>query len=181
MKINNKIVIPISIIVTLPFLIALFSKKSYTIEREVVIFKKKEIVFDYLKMLNNHEQYDNIFLLDQKMTKKYTGTDGKEGCILFWISDESKIGKGELEIKKITTNDSIIVEKRYLRPHKYKETNIIVAETESSGITKVRWVINGEAGFPLNLNMMFVNFEDDLGKNLDLSLENLKNNFEKQK
>jgi hypothetical protein len=42
-------------------------------------------------------------------------------------------------------------------------------------------MINGEAGFPLNLNMMFVNFEEDLGNNLNLTLENLKNNLEKQK
>lgn len=181
MKINNKIVIPISIIVTLPFMIAVFSKKSYTIEKKMVIFKKKEIVYDYLKLLNNHEQYDNIFLQDTKMTKKYTGNDGNKGCVLFWNSDNSKIGKGELEIKKIKDGDSIYLEKRYLRPHKYLETNVIAIESESSGITKVRWMINGEAGFPLNLNMMFVNFEEDLGNNLNLTLENLKNNLEKQK
>ena len=61
MRIFKKILIIIAIVIAALLVIGLFTKKEYTVSREITINKPKQEVFDYIKHLNN-QQYFNTWL-----------------------------------------------------------------------------------------------------------------------
>ena len=101
MKILKIILIIIIIIVVIILISALFVKKEYAVDKEIVINKPKQDVFNYVKYLKNQNQYNKWVMMDPNVRRNYAGTDGTAGFIAKWDSDNKNVGKGEQEIKKI--------------------------------------------------------------------------------
>jgi hypothetical protein len=101
MKIVRRILI-VAILVASPFIVALFVKTDFAVEREVIINKPKNDVFNYVKYLKNHDNFGKWATLDPQMKKEYKGVDGAVGFVSVWESENQEVGKGEQEIKKIT-------------------------------------------------------------------------------
>src|SRR5436190_22481049 len=95
------ILIVIAGIIALLLLIALFTKKGFTLEKQVVINRPKRDVFNYLKLIKNQEQYSIWVMKDPNIKIVYTGTDGTVGFTSSWESNDKNVGIGEQEIKKI--------------------------------------------------------------------------------
>ena len=68
-------------IIALFLIVALFVKKDYAVEREIIINKPKQVVFDYVKILKNQDAYSVWNMKDLAAKKTYTGTDGTVGFI----------------------------------------------------------------------------------------------------
>ena len=100
---------------------ALFMRKDYAIAREVVINQPNDRAFNYLKILKNQENFGSWFLLEPKMKKDFSGTDGTVGAILSWESDNMQVGVGEQEIMKITPNKRLDLELRFKVPFVAKD------------------------------------------------------------
>ena len=67
-------------IIALLLIIALFTKKEYGVEREIAIDKPKKIVFDYLKLLKNQDNYSKWATMDPDMNmEKMLGDDFTTG------------------------------------------------------------------------------------------------------
>jgi hypothetical protein len=98
MKILKRILIILAIIIAIPLIVAIFIKKDYAVEREIVINKPKTDVFDYIKYLKNQDNYSKWNKIDPNMKKAYTGTDGTVGFISAWESKDENVGVGEQEI-----------------------------------------------------------------------------------
>lgn len=165
-------------IIALLLIIGLFSKKGYTITRSITIHKPKQDVFNYLKLLKNQDYYSKFVMTDPSMKKVFSGTDGTVGFIYAWDSKNKQAGKGEQELKKITEGESTEVEIRFERP--IKGVSQAVMTTEDAGVhTKVTWTFISEMRYPMNIMMLFINFDKLLGKDMEESLTMLKNNLEK--
>ncbi len=180
MKILKWILIVIVIIVAIPLIAALFIKKDYEVEREVVINRPKQQVYDYVKYLKNQNDYSKWALLDPHMKKTFTGTDGTPGFISAWESDSSNVGKGEQEIKAIKDGERIDYEIRFIKP--FESTSSAYMTTESAGTdqTKVKWVFYGTMPYPMNLMTVMMNMDETVGDDLNTGLKNLKNIVEKK-
>jgi uncharacterized protein YndB with AHSA1/START domain len=169
------IILIIAIIIAFPFIIALFLKKDYVIETEVVINRPKHEVFDYLKIVENQEQYNKWVRTDPDMKKDLRGTDGTVGFVYAWNGNK-KAGQGEQEITGITDGERITAEIRFERPfkntaHTYQNTEAV---TEHS--TKVTWGMTGRSPYPMNVMTSLM--KGLLRKDLAVSLNNLKNILE---
>ena len=70
------ILVVVAILIALLLIVALFSKKEYTLEREITINKPKQEVFDYVKLLKNQDHYSKWVMMDPNMKKDFKGTDG---------------------------------------------------------------------------------------------------------
>ncbi len=57
MKILKKIIIVLGVIIAILLLVALFVKKDYAVEKEIVINKPKTEVFEYIKYLKNQDNF----------------------------------------------------------------------------------------------------------------------------
>jgi hypothetical protein len=179
MKIFKKILIGLAILIAIPFLIAIFTKKDYAVERETTINKSKQEVFDYVKFLKNQDNYSKWAMMDPNMKKEYKGTDATVGFVSAWDSDKDDVGKGEQEIKKITEGERIDYELRFIEPFEATDYAYMSTEAVDSTSTKVKWGFNGRMNYPMNLFLLCMDMDGMLGKDLETGLSNLKSVLEK--
>lgn len=186
MKVLKKVLIVLAIILTLPLIIALFVKKDYAVEESIVINNSKSEVFDYVKHLKNQDNFSKWATMDPNMEKTYSGTDGTVGFISAWNSDHESVGAGEQEILKITEGERIDFELRFLKPFESTQAAYMTTEAINENQTEVKWGFKGKMNYPMNLMLLFMDFEELIGKDFQEGLSNLKtivekNNVEKKK
>ncbi|MGS2741012.1 DinB family protein [Sinomicrobium sp. M5D2P17] len=174
MRILKRILLVLVILIAIPLIVALFVKKDYTVARDIVIHKPKQEVFDYVKYLKNQDNYSTWAMKDPDMEKTYSGTDGTEGFVSAWNSNKEDVGSGEQEIKKITEGERIDFELRFFKPFESVSPAYMTTEANSENQTKVTWGFEGHMNYPMNLMMVFVDFEKVIGDDLQTGLNNLK-------
>lgn len=176
MKILKKILIVIVIIIAIPLIIALFVPKEYSVERDIVINKPKQEVFNYVKHLKNQDEYSVWVRKDPNMKKSFKGEDGTVGFVYGWDGNND-VGQGEQEIKNITEGEKIDLQLRFKKPMEGQAEAPITTERISDNETKVKWGFNGKSNYPFNFMNLFM--DGMLGKDIQESLGNLKRTLEK--
>lgn len=179
MSLLKKILLAVVIIIAIPLIVALFTKKDYEVERQIVIEQPKEEVFDYVKYLKNQDDYSKWANMDPNMKKSYRGTDGEVGFVSAWESDNPDVGKGEQEIVGINEGERIDYELRFFEPFESKEPAYMTTESLGPDQTRVTWGFNGHMDYPMNLMLLFMDFEEMIGNDLETGLKNLKMELEK--
>jgi uncharacterized protein YndB with AHSA1/START domain len=174
-----KILIVLAIIIAIPLIVAIFTRKNYSVEQQVTINKPRNLVFDYLKYLKNQDNFSVWANMDPNMKKEYRGTDGTVGFISAWESSNKKVGKGEQEIKKITEGEKIDFEIRFMEPFAGKANATLITESVNENQTRVLWHFDSRMKYPMNLMLVFMNMDKMVGNDLATGLSNLKNVLEK--
>ncbi len=177
MKVLKKVLLILVIIIVGLLVAAFFTEKNYAVEKEVTINQPTQQVFDYVKMLKNQDNFSKWASMDPNMKKTFTGTDGTVGFISAWESDVDDVGKGEQEIMMIDEGKRIEFELRFFEPFEAKDMAYITTEVKGAG-TIVKWGFKGQMDYPMNLMLLFMDFEAMLGDDLQTGLDNLKNVLE---
>jgi hypothetical protein len=115
--------------------------------------------------------------MDPNMKKEYRGTDGTVGFVYGWNGNK-QAGEGEQEIKSIQEGERLDLEIRFKRPFEGVAKTPFITESISDNQTKVTWGMSGRSKYPMNFTNLFI--DKMLGKDLDISLRNLKAILEKQ-
>lgn len=173
MYILLSIVFVIITLLAILFITALFTRKDYAIEREIIINKPKEVVFDYVRFLRNQELYSKWVMTDPNMKKNFRGTDGSVGFVYAWDGNK-KAGKGEQEIMNIVPYERIDLEIRFERPFEGVGHTPFILESVSENETKIRWGMSSHMKYPMNIMLLFMNVDKMLGKDIEESLQSLK-------
>ncbi|HMF72979.1 MAG TPA: SRPBCC family protein [Flavitalea sp.] len=163
-------------IIAVLLLIALFTKKEYNIQREIVINVSVTKVFTYVKHLKNQDNYNKWVMVDPDKKAEFKGTDGIEGFIYAWNGNK-KVGEGEQEIIKINDGRSVESEIRFVRPFTGIAKSIMETAAIAENQTKVKWDNISKMKYPMNVMLPFV--EKMLSKDMDTSLATLKTILEK--
>lgn len=179
MNIIKKALLALIIIISIPLIIALFVKKDYAVERSIKINKPKQEVFDYIKYLKNQDNFSKWATMDPAMKKTYRGTDATVGFVSAWESNKDDVGVGEQEIKRIVDGERIDFELRFIKPFEATEPAYMTTETINEMQTNVKWGFSGHMNYPMNLMMLFMDFEKMIGDDLQTGLTNLKLVLEK--
>ncbi len=179
MKNLKKIFTVIAIIIAIPLVVALFVKKDYVVEREIIINKPKAEVFEYIKFLRNQDNYSKWNMMDPDMKKTYQGTDGTIGFISAWESKMENVGAGEQEIVNMIDGERIDMKLRFKVPFESQNDAYMITEDMSNNQTKVKWGFKGAFPYPFNLMGLFMDMEKAVGGDLEVGLQNLKNLLEK--
>lgn len=173
------LLIIVASLLVLFLIIALFVKKDFTVERNISINKPKKVVFDYVKLLKNQNNFSVWAKIDPNMKVDYRGTDGTVGFVSAWDSPVKEAGKGEQEITGIKEGERIDYELRFLKPMKATNNAFLVFSAVNDSTTNVKWGISGKMKYPVNTMLLFMNMDKMLGKDLQSGLENLKVLLEK--
>jgi len=173
------IVIIILIIIAIPLVLASFLSEDYAIERDIVINRPRQEVFDYVKYLKNAGTYNKWVMTDPNLRKTFSGVDGTTGFVYGWDSDDKNVGQGEQEIKSIREGQRIDYELRFVKPFKGLSYAHIVTEPAAGDQTNVKWVFNGKRNYPMRIFHLLFNLKKVLGRDLQTSLGNLKTVLEK--
>lgn len=179
MKILKTILIIIVLLIVIILVVALFVPKEMNAEREIVINKPKQQVFDYIKFLKNQDNYSRWNTIDPNMKKEYRGTDGTAGFVYLWDSENPNAGKGEQEITKIAEGERVDFELRFIKPFKSVAQAYMTTEAVNDNQTKVRWGFKGKMNYPLNIIKLFMNPEKAVGDDFAFGLTRLKEKLEK--
>jgi len=164
----------IAALVVILLIIALFVKKEYAIEREVVINQPLQKVFDYIKYIKNQDNYSVWNRIDPAMKKTYTGIDGTVGFMYAWDSNNKQAGKGEQEIISIQPNDKLGMRIHFIKPFEGLADVHMTTTALSGNQTKVKWGLSSKMNYPMNIMLLVMNMENMLGKDLAKGLANLK-------
>ena len=178
MKIVKRILIGAAVLVAVLLIVGLFVRTDFAVEREVIINKPKDDVFQYVRYLRNHDNFSKWATMDPKMKKDYRGTDGTVGFVSAWESENQDVGKGEQEIKKITEGERIDVEIRMRSPFQSTDPAYITTESVADDQTRVKSGYLGKMNYPTNLLCPFI--AEKIGKDMQAGLTNLKTVLEKQ-
>ncbi len=174
----KKILILLTLIIALPLIIALFVKQDYAVVTSVTIDKPVTEVFDYIKYLKNQDNYSVWANIDPNMEKTHQGVDGTVGFVSGWSSLNEEVGVGEQEIIKIEDGKRIDYELRFISPFEAISPAFMSCESVTRDITKVTWGFEGHMDYPMNLMMLFMDFEGMISKDLTQGLESLKETLE---
>ncbi|MBI2258271.1 MAG: SRPBCC family protein [Flavobacteriia bacterium] len=179
MKWIKRILLFLLTLVILFLIIAIFIKKEYRVEREIKISQPLEKVFSYVKLLKNQNEYSKWAGLDPGMKKFYKGKDGEKGFISGWKSKKSDVGSGEQEIINIIENKQIDYEIRFKEPFESTSNARLSLNSISSNECRVVWSFDGKMNYPMNLMLLFMDFETMIGNDLQYGINKLKRIIEK--
>lgn len=180
MTLGKKISIGIIGIIAIPLVVAIFLPTGYQVERSIDINKSAQDVFSYIRMLKNQDQYSVWAKKDPNMKKIYKGQDGTVGFISRWESLEKDVGTGEQEIKMINVDAlEMETELRFFEPFEGTERSYMKVSSLDQKKSKVIWGFDGSIPYPSNLMLLFMNFEEMIGKDFEEGLSNLKVVLEK--
>lgn len=179
MRIFKRILVGLAALIILLLIVTAFSANEYTVRREVVINRPKQEVFNYVKLLKNHDNYNKWVMADPAMKKEFRNTDGTPGFIYAWESKNDEVGKGEQEIMQIAEGDRIDIQLRFIKPFEGKSDTYMATEVLSPTQTKVSWQFHSKMPYPMNGMLLVMDFDKLLGDTMNESLNNLKNVLEK--
>jgi hypothetical protein len=148
------------------------------IEKSIEINKSSKLVFDYLKMTKNQDNFSVWNMSDPNMKKTHRGIDGTIGFIYSWDSTMKNVGAGEQEITGIEEGKSIDYTIRFFRPMKNTGKTKFQIKSIGDESTSVVWIFDSPSKFPMSLFSPI--FKIMLGKDIEKGLNNLKNILEKQ-
>jgi hypothetical protein len=178
-KVLKIFLIVIAILVAIPLITALFVKKEYTIERSVNIDQPKQVVYDYVKLLKNQNDYSVWSKIDPNMKKEFRGIDGTVGFVSAWDSPVKEAGKGEQEIIRIIEGERIDYEIRFLEPMVSTDNAFMALKSNNETSTTVTWGFFGKIKYPMNIMLLFMDMDAMLGKDLEGGLKNLQTKLER--
>jgi len=153
--------------------IALFVKKDYSAERDIIINRNKNEVFNYIRLLKNQDNFSKWASLDPDMKKEYRGVDGTPGFVSSWEGNK-KVGKGEQEIVKISDGDRVDYKLHFIKPFEGLAESHMTTSAVSENQTKVGWGMSSSMKYPMNIMMLFMNMEKLIGDDFSTGLANLK-------
>jgi hypothetical protein len=166
-------------VIVLPLVVALFVRKKYALQRSVTINRPPAVVYYYVSHIRNQDAYNKWVMADPHSRKTFRGTDGTLGFVYAWDSDVKQVGQGEQEIKTLITDQRVALEVRFVKPFEGRADSIITFQSISPDQTNVTWAFQSGMKYPMNIMLLFINFEKILGNDLEITLQNLKNVLEK--
>jgi hypothetical protein len=170
------ILLVIAGLIALLLIIALLIKKDFSLEKQVIINKSKQEVFNYVKLLKNQEKYSVWVMKDPNIKIVYSGTDGTIGAKSAWESNDRNVGIGEQEIIKMSDGKSFETEIRFKKPFEATSYALTTVTEAGGGQARISSVFSGKQKYPMNIMCLFM--DKMVGKDMQKNLENMKNNLE---
>ena len=166
-------------LVALLLIVPLFTKKDYTIKRQLTIDRPTNVVYNYLRFFKNHKSFNAWYLKDPNMKEISKGTDGQIGYVLSYKGNRD-LGTGEQELIGLRSNELVDIELLFLKPFKSTSRTPYHIKSQGDNRTNVTLEMQGNMKYPMNLMLLFMNMDQFLGADIQKSLENLKSNLENQ-
>lgn len=150
MKILKIIGLGIVALIVLLLLVAFFIPNDYTVSVSTTINKPRKVVFDYVKMVKNQEDYSIWVMQDPNVNMDYQGVDGTVGFKASWDSKDDNVGAGSQFITAIS-EERIDVDLHFERPMKGEAKASTLLESISENETKITAEFYGNSSYPMNL------------------------------
>ena len=177
MKILKIVGIALLAIIVLPFIIALFVPKSYTVSVSETINKPRQEVYDFIRILDNQKKYSVWVMEDPNLKPEILGTDGTIGATQKWNSQNDNVGEGSQTITSLSI-DRMDVALKFIRPFEGTAKAAYLFQEDGSGKTKLTAEFYSNDRYPFNLMSYFIG-RKMIQEAQTTNLKNVKNILEK--
>lgn len=174
MKIVKIILIVLLALIAIPLVLALIVPKEYSVEREVLIDKPRQEVYDYVRFLKHQDNFSSWSQMDPEMKKTFSGTDGQVGFVSAWESENPDVGVGEQEIIDMDEGRRIEYALRFKEPFEASDKAYFQLESVDANQTKVIWGFEGYMAYPMNSMLLVMDMEGLIGNDFSEGLDRLK-------
>jgi uncharacterized protein YndB with AHSA1/START domain len=172
------VLILLVVLVGLVCVLGVVAPTDFNVEREVVINRPRDVVFDDLRLLKNQDAWSPWMKRDPNVRREFRGTDGTVGFVAAW-SGNDEVGVGEEEIKSISPGRRIDYELRFTKPMEDTSDAYLITEPAGESRTRVRWGMKGKSPFPRNVICLLLNVRKKIGADFEQGLAGLKARLEK--
>lgn len=179
MSVLTIVLIVIAGIIVLVLVAALFAKKDYAVERQIIIDRPVPEVYDYMAHLKNQDNFSKWVMRDPQMRKEYTGTDATVGFTYTWDSKKGA-GQGSQTIIALVPDERIDIEITFIKPFAAIAPTYFETMQATTG-TLLKWGLSSKMPYPMNVMTLFVDMGNMLGKDMDESLSRVKQILETTK
>lgn len=155
--------------------LGLFAKKSYHIERSIVIDAPKSLVYDQVRLFKNYHEWSPWSKLDPDMKLTYGGSDGEAGATYAWKGNNDA-GEGTETLKTVAP-DRLELQIDLVEPFK-TSMPVTFDITGNEEKTRVTWAFNPHFPFPINVWSMFTDIDKAMGNDYERGLGYLKRRCE---
>jgi len=153
--------------------LVLVAPRHYSVSRDILINLPNDKVFGAVRLLKFQNEWSVWGKLDPEAKYTYTGTDGTVGFISAWEGNKS-VGQGQQEIKGIVEGERVDIELTFIKPFRSKADVYLTTESVSDSTTRVTWGMTGNVPPPMNIMLLFGNFNEAIGRDYEKGLHNLK-------
>jgi uncharacterized protein YndB with AHSA1/START domain len=149
---------------------------TFRIQRAVSINAPAEKIFQYINDFRKWVDWSPWERMDPELKRSFSGTASGQGSVYEW--EGPKVGKGRMEIAKISPPTSILIDLDFLKP--FEAHNIAEFTLEPSGsTTTVTWAMYGPSPYIAKVMHIFFSMDKMVGKDFETGLANLKASAER--
>lgn len=165
-------------LVLIVFVLGAIAPNELKSSRSININRPINDVYEYIRFLKNQDNWAKWNLIDPDMEKKYTGEDGSVGFESYWNSSHKQVGEGSQIIKALEPNRRVDTQLIFLKPFKSEADAFLICDRVNGDETQVTWGFSSKMKRPMNIMMLFINMEKQIGADFEEGLQNLKNILE---
>ena len=177
-KILIALVVVVILVIGAVVAAAFMAPTDFRVERETTINKPASEIYSYAKMLKNQNEWGPWHKREPTMQQEFRGTDGEVGFVVHWKGTKDETGEGEQEIKRLVQDKQIDTQLRFIKPFESAADAYLVLEPLAANQTKVRWGFTGSMPRPLNMVMLVMDMDKEVGKDFGEGLASLKSIME---
>ncbi len=176
MKTLKIIGIVLASIISLVLVVALFLPKEFIYEKTIVINAPIDSVWVNTSSLFAMDKWSPWNDHDPNMKKEYSGVDGTLGATQSW--DGKIVGIGSQTITNIQKPTLFETNLDFKTPRESHGKGYVKLVADGN-TTKATWGMSGSMPYPVNIMILFMNMEKNMGKDWNLGLSRLKKLSEK--
>jgi hypothetical protein len=124
--------------------------KEFHFEGNQNIKSSRDIAWNNVVDLRNHDKWSQWRLLDPNMQIGYTGDDGQVGSKMLWVSEHSEVGNGTQTITGIDGKDRVNFDVEFDGKGSAKSYLLVSGDSTQCTVT---WGIDIQAPYPMNAVM----------------------------
>jgi hypothetical protein len=149
---------------------------TFRIQRSASINAPAEKIFPFINDFRNWVDWSPWEKMDPELKRSFGGAASGQGSVYEW--EGQKVGKGRMEIAKISPPTNILINLDFLKP--FEAHNIAEFTLEPRGnSTTVTWAMYGPSPYIAKLMHIFFSMDSMVGKQFETGLANLKTIAEK--
>ena len=157
-------IVGIIVLLIIAFLLisAIFLPKTVHLERSITINAPAEKIWPLVSTFENHTKWSPFLKRDPNTISTYEGKSGTVGSVYTWKGN-SDVGSGRQTMTKLEEPRRVETHLNFLEPYE-AEADAFITLSPKATSTDVTWGFDSKYAYPMNAMLLFMDFDEMLGK-----------------
>lgn len=158
-------------LIVLICIVAIFAPKTFEYSKSIDVNAPIDSVWKNTSTLAAMDKWSPWNDHDPAMKKQWSGVGGTVGAKQSWEGEV--VGSGSQTISKVVKPILLETNLDFLKPHESHGKAYVSLESHAN-VTRVTWGMTGKMPYPMNILILFMDMEKQMGADWDRGLGRLK-------